>query len=133
MSLAEVIKTALDEIQYIARTETIVGEPITVGGVTLIPISKISVGFAAGGAGKEPKTGSGAGTGGGITVTPVGFITVIGEKVKMVPIGKDEIDFGKLLAMTPEAVKKVQQFMNKKEEKKKQRAKDEKKSSDKKE
>jgi uncharacterized spore protein YtfJ len=47
MSLSDVIKTALDQIKYIAKTETVIGEPIHAGGVTLIPVSRVSIGFAA--------------------------------------------------------------------------------------
>ena len=75
MALSDVIKTALDQLQYIAKTETVVGEPIKAGEVTLIPVSKVSIGFAAGGGGgKETQAGSGAGTGGGVNVTPIAFI-----------------------------------------------------------
>ena len=69
MSLSDVIKTALDQMQYMAKTETVIGEPIVSGPVTLIPVSKVSIGFAAGGSGQAEKRGSGAGTGGGISVT----------------------------------------------------------------
>ncbi|MBD3343898.1 MAG: sporulation protein, partial [Chitinivibrionales bacterium] len=53
MSLSDVIQTALEKINYIAKTETVIGEPIVAGDVTLIPVSKISIGFAAGGGGNE--------------------------------------------------------------------------------
>jgi len=82
MSLSDVIKTALDQINYIAKTETVIGEPIRAGNVTLIPVSRVSIGFAAGGAGDEKKSGSGVGTGGGVSVTPVAFISIIDDKVQ---------------------------------------------------
>jgi uncharacterized spore protein YtfJ len=125
MNLTDVIKTAMDQIQYIAKTETVIGEPIQAGNVTLIPVSKISVGFAAGGAGNENKAGSGAGTGGGINITPVAFITIVDDKVQVHPVSKSDPGLGKILALAPDLIKKVAEFMNKdeakdkKEEKKK--------------
>ena len=85
MSLSEVIKAALDQISYIAKTETVIGEPIHAGNVTLIPVSRVSIGFAAGGAGEETKKNSGAGTGGGVTIMPVAFISIVGDKVHVHP------------------------------------------------
>jgi uncharacterized spore protein YtfJ len=118
MSLSDVIKTALDQMQYIAKTETVIGEPIQVGNVTLIPVSKISIGFAAGGGGKEDRAGSGAGTGGGVSVTPVAFITITGEKVQVHPVNKSDAGFQKILSIAPDIIQRVAKHMRKKEEEK---------------
>jgi uncharacterized spore protein YtfJ len=118
MSLAEVIKTALDQLQYIAKTETVIGEPIQAGPVTLIPVSKVSIGFAAGGAGNDEKSSSqGAGTGGGVTVVPIAFLAVVGEEVNIYPINKNEPDFSSLLALAPEVVRKISKFIGKRKSK----------------
>ncbi len=117
MSLSEVIKAAMDQIQFIAKTETVVGEPITSGPVTLIPISRVSVGFAAGG-GSDKKADAGAGTGGGINVVPVAMISIVDGKVQVHSMEKNELDLGKLLSMAPDLVNKVSHFMDKKGEKK---------------
>ena len=114
MSLSDVIKTALDQINYIAKTETVIGEPIRAGNVTLIPVSRVSIGFAAGGAGDEKKSGSGAGTGGGVTVTPVAFISIIDDKVQVHPVNKNDPSLGKILSMAPDLIKQVSKFMSKK-------------------
>jgi uncharacterized spore protein YtfJ len=115
MALQDVINTALERMQYIAKTETVFGEPITAGGITLIPVSKVSIGFAAGGAGKEEKGGSGAGTGGGVSVTPVAFISINGDDIRVHALENGaDADLGKLLAMAPDAVKKAMDFIKKK-------------------
>jgi uncharacterized spore protein YtfJ len=111
MSLSEVIKTALDQIQYLAKTETIIGEPIIAGRVTLIPVSKVSIGFAAGGSGEDKKPGSGAGTGGGVSITPVAFISITEDRVQVHPVKRMDPSLGKILEMAPELVKKVAKFM----------------------
>ncbi len=82
MPLSEVIKSSLENIKKVLDSNTVVGEPITVlDGTTIIPVSKISVGFASAGAeyngNKELKTKNfGGGGGTGITLTPVCFIVV---------------------------------------------------------
>lgn len=118
MSLPEVLKTALDQIQYIAKTETIFGDPIEAGEVTLIPVSRVSIGFAAGGTDNEKKSGSGAGTGGGVQVTPVAFISITGEKIQIHPLEKSESGLNKIIAMAPDAIKKVSKILEKKDKKK---------------
>jgi len=115
MSLSDVIKTALDQINYIAKTETVIGEPIHAGNVTLIPVSKVSIGFAAGGAGNDEKSGSGAGTGGGVNITPVAFISIIDDKVQVHSMSKsDPVDLNKILSMAPELIKYISKFLGKK-------------------
>lgn len=118
MSVSDVIKTALDQMSIIAKTETVIGEPIIAGDVTLIPVSKISVGFAAGGAGLEGKSASGTGSGGGITITPVAFISITNGHVHVHPVNKGELDLGRLFAITPGLFKKVAEFLGKKGDKK---------------
>jgi uncharacterized spore protein YtfJ len=116
MSLPDVIKAALDQMQLIAKTQTVVGEPITAGAVTLIPVSKVSVGFAAGGT-QQDRPG-GAGTGGGVTVTPVAFVSICEGTVHVHSLQKSDLDLGKLLALAPELVEKLAKWLDRKNEKK---------------
>lgn len=117
MSLPDVIKAAMAEIQTIAKTETVIGEPIVAGNVTLIPVSRVSIGFAAGGGGNENKSGSGAGTGGGVSVTPMAFIAIIDGRVSVHSVTQEEQGFGKLLSLAPELIGKIAKFMGKKNHK----------------
>jgi uncharacterized spore protein YtfJ len=111
MSLSDVISIALDRFHHIAKTETVFGEPLKLGEATLVPVSKVSIGFGAGGGGgKDGKSEPGAGTGGGVTVTPVALISISGPggEVKVHPLGDSDLrDLGQLLAMAPEAVRKL--------------------------
>ena len=82
------LKTTLSEIERLLNTRTVVGEPITVEGNTIIPLVAIGFGFGAGGgAGKEQKTmsgeGEGAGSGGGGGVRPVAVIVVNKDGVRV--------------------------------------------------
>ena len=79
-----IIKTLMDEIKTITKTETILGSPISVGNNTIIPVCRIMVGFGAGGGEgemKEKQGGSGGGGGGGLKVEPAAFIIVKGDEV----------------------------------------------------
>lgn len=119
MSLPEVLKTALDQIKYIAKTETVFGDPIEVGDTTLIPVSKVSIGFAAGGANSEKRSGAGTGTGGGVQILPVAFISVTGDKIRIHTLDKSDPGLSKIIAMAPDIVKKVSEFVDKKGKKNK--------------
>ncbi|HON11862.1 MAG TPA: spore germination protein GerW family protein [Chitinispirillaceae bacterium] len=116
MSLSEVIKTALDQIQSIAKTETVIGDPIKAGDVTLIPVSRISIGFAAGGGGKDQKFGTGAGTGGGININPIAFITITGDKVQVLPVEPGEPCINKIMSLAPDIMSKISKYLKKKDE-----------------
>ena len=85
------VKTTLGEIEKVLTTRTVVGEPITVEGVTLIPITSVGFGFGAGGGqgkgeAKQKGEGSGGGTGGGAFVRPVAIVIVDKQGVRIEPI-----------------------------------------------
>ncbi len=93
MPLSEVIRSSLESIRQVLDTNTIIGEPIQVlGDTVIIPISKISVGFASAGAEysgkkevKNPKFGGGGGT--GVTLTPLCFlVATAGGDVKLLNV-----------------------------------------------
>ncbi len=108
-------ESILENINQMVDVNTIVGEPIiTPSGVTIIPISKVSVGFGLGGGDFRPTTPEerkctpfGGGGGGALTITPIAFLTVSGENVKLITIDRNETTVDKALAMAPEMVDKV--------------------------
>lgn len=82
----KVFGTAINEIERLLDTKTVVGDPITVEGNTLIPLISVGFGFGVGGGeGADPKKGSGAGggTGGGGGVKPVALIIVNKDGVRV--------------------------------------------------
>ena len=110
-STKDILDTILDRMRTLATTETVVGQPVTVDKLTLLPVIKLSVGFAAaGGEGKGEKDKSHAGTGtasaggGGASITPVGFIAWDGEAVRFVGVGKGKMDA--LFETIPDMMKK---------------------------
>ena len=90
--IPETIQAIMANIRETVDANTVVGSPITVAqGVTLMPISKISMGFGSGGAdlpSKQPRPeGSfSGGAGCGVKVTPVAVVIIQGERVRVLPI-----------------------------------------------
>ena len=114
-SVDALIERVLGELNKIVQTRTVVGEPLTAGSVTLIPVSKISLGFAAGG-GAEGSSRSG--TGGGATVEPIGFVVIDGNgKVQVITMKEKEISWGQLVELVPDAVSKVKSFVERRSNK----------------
>ncbi len=80
---------AVGEIERMLNTKTVVGDPITVEGNTLIPLVSVGFGFGVGGGkGTEPKkcSGQGGGTGGGGGVKPVALVIINAEGVRLEPV-----------------------------------------------
>ena len=82
-NLSKMIETALENLKKMTDVNTVVGEPIKIpGGATVIPVSKLSVGFASGGmdynskAAPEKAPNFGGGAGSGFTITPIAFLVV---------------------------------------------------------
>lgn len=111
------IEAIMDSLTQMTDVTTIVGDPIiTPTGVTIIPISKVMVGFGMGGGnfkgkpqpaedqGKAPFGGGGTGA---VSITPVAFLTVTGDNVKLITIDRNESSVDKALAMAPEMLDKV--------------------------
>ncbi|MSR82828.1 MAG: sporulation protein, partial [Candidatus Latescibacteria bacterium] len=105
------IEKVMGELHRIVQTETVVGEPVQAGNVTLIPVSKISFGFGAGG--QEGKGQSG--TGGGATVEPIAFVVIDAEgRVQIMNLKDKEASLGQLVGLVPDALAKIRKFMGKK-------------------
>jgi uncharacterized spore protein YtfJ len=87
-----ILKDLIGELKTLARTETIVGTPITAGEFTLLPISRVSLGVGAGGGAgemeKRAQTGEGGGGGGGIRIVPVALVSVRGSELKVHMLGR---------------------------------------------
>ena len=109
--IEQIIERVMGELHQIVKTETVIGEPLQTGNITIIPVSKISFGFAAGSGKKEH---SQSGTGGGATVEPIAFL-VIDEngKIQVTPISDRETSIGQLVELVPEAFDKIKRFVEK--------------------
>lgn len=129
----DLIEGTLGQIRELAGTETVVGDPIyTPNGTLILPVSKISMGFATGGLdfGKKDSDGDkkpsrfGGGGGTGVTVSPVAFLIISAEgKIDLIPVtdSKSVTTLDKvtdLIERSPEILKKLKDvFVQKKENK----------------
>lgn len=113
-SVETLIERVLGELHRIVQTETVVGQPVQAGDLTIIPVSKISFGFGAGGT-QEGKGQSG--TGGGASVEPIAFLIVDANgKVQIMTLNDKEVGWGQLVGLVPDAVDKIKQFVGKKQD-----------------
>lgn len=117
--LENLVDVAMQKLRSIADGETVVGKPIAVGDTTIIPISSIKVGFATGGSDlptKNPKDQFGGGTGGGVKVDPIAFITITNGNVKLLQMTVNQSGSNALVNMVPDIVDKITGAINKKGE-----------------
>jgi sporulation protein YtfJ len=105
MTLENIMKSVMEELKQVAKTETIVGKQIIAGGSTIVPISKVSLGIAGGGgSGKDNKEG--AGLGGGATIEPIAFIVVTNGKAQLLPLHDNAGTLGKVIDLIPDVLDK---------------------------
>lgn len=110
-NIESLLGTAMDKLGGLVNVNTVVGQPITAGELTIIPISKVSLGFVAGGgeyaAKDQAEPAFGGGSGGGMAVNPVGFLACSNGSVRYIPVnGQDPLD--KLVDMTPGLIDKIE-------------------------
>ncbi|HZK25401.1 MAG TPA: GerW family sporulation protein [Oscillospiraceae bacterium] len=123
------MKTAMENIKEMVDVNTIIGDPVqTQDGTTIIPISRVTFGFAAGGSEfdndlEEEKKNKkaedvnylpfGGGSGGGVSVQPVAFLIVSHDgHVKMLPVDR-QVMFDRLMDMAPQIINQVQGMLQK--------------------
>ena len=118
----EHLDASIESVKNIAGMDTIIGKPInTPSGVTVIPISKIAMGFASGGldyGAKKftPPHSSGSGGGTGLTITPLGFLTVSpSAEVKLVTLSDSNTGIDKvtsLIERAPELIERIKDTLS---------------------
>ena len=110
--IGNLMNTTMEKIKEMIDVNTIIGDPITSpDGTLIIPVSKASYGFASGGSDlptkKENKDCLGGGSGAGVTIQPVAFLTVYQGDVRLVSVDREEGTADKLVNMIPDVLKKV--------------------------
>ena len=116
------METAMQSIKDMVDVNTIVGEAVeSKDGTVIIPISKVSFGFGAGGSdfGQKNITSSdanfGGGSGGGATIEPVAFMVVGKEEIKLMPIEKNTSPAQDIIDIVPSIIDKVVKLFKKKD------------------
>jgi sporulation protein YtfJ len=125
-TLSNMIENTLSKVKEMISVNDVVGTPITTPeGVTIIPISKVSVGFGGGGSdfvSKNPNKQEnpfGGGVGGGVNVTPVAFIIIKGDSVRMMPVAAPaNTTADRVVELVPDVLDKISNFVESHPEKK---------------
>ena len=121
--------TAMNSIKDMIDVNTIIGEPIeTSNNIVIIPISKVSFGFAAGGSEFKGETIDeykkvekeeqiqyrlpfGGGSGAGVTINPVAFLVIQSNNIKLMPVSHSS-SLDRLLDYIPDLMEKTNNMMN---------------------
>jgi len=133
MGVEELMKEVVEQLEKLITTKTIVGEPITVAGKTVVPISKVSFGFGSGGGEgrRDEKSGFGGAGAGGAKIEPVAFLVISEDEVKLLSATGKGIDIGKIVEAVPEVMDKIKSIRGKKgKEKEKEKEQEQGKSTD---
>ena len=127
-NLPNMMDKTLQKLREMVNVNTVVGDPIvTQDGVTIIPVSTVSVGFGGGGSDFVSKNVNnkenpfGGGVGGGVKVKPVAFLIVKDGSVRMLPVAAPaNTTADRIVEMVPDTLDKIVAFIdshtNKKDE-----------------
>ena len=120
--IKELLNTALRDARTVMDTDTVVGDPICLdNGITIIPLSKVAMGFASGGLDfpsnrSENRKNFGGGGGTGVTVTPIGFLTIYPEgRVEVIPVAPTEMgpveQIADMIGRAPEIISRIRSVL----------------------
>lgn len=105
------IEATINQIKNVVDVNTIIGQPIVVGKITIIPISKVTYGFASGGSDLPTKTNKelfAGGGGAGVTLNPLAFLIVQESGVRIIEISSKYNDgLDRAITMAPELIDKI--------------------------
>lgn len=118
--IGELMQNTMESVKNILKVDTVVGDPIyTPDGITLVPISKISVGFGGGGVelGAKKNDGSrpyGGGNATGVKIEPMGFLVIKEGNIRMInvtPPASNTVD--RIIDLVPQVIDRVDSFIEK--------------------
>lgn len=117
-SAAGILETTIEKVKDLVNVSTIIGEPMKVeGGVTIIPVSKVTYGFASGGSDFPSKSNQdifGGGGGAGVTIMPIAFLVIDAYgNVDIKHITAFDNAAERIVGLVPEMFDKVSNAVNK--------------------
>lgn len=120
--ISDLMATTMEKIRDMMDANTVVGKPIEAGGVTVIPVSKISIGYGSGGSDFAQKNQKpdhsnafGGGAGMGVSITPVSFLIIKDGNVRVVSVEQPApTAVERVIEMVPDVVDKVGTVASKK-------------------
>lgn len=125
-NLPNMLDNTIAKIREMVDVNSVIGDPIvTADGITVIPVSKVSIGFGGGGSDFVSKTANtkenpfGGGVGAGVKVTPIAFLIIKEGSVRMIPVATPaNTTVDRLVEMVPDTLDKISAFVDSKLEKK---------------
>ena len=119
-SLPNMLENTIAKIREMVDVNSVIGTPITTpDGVTIIPVSKVSVGFGGGGSDFVSKNVNkqenpfGGGAGGGVNVTPIAFLIIKDGMVRMLPVAAPaNTTPDRIVELVPDVLDKVVNFID---------------------
>ncbi len=125
-NLPNMLESTIQKIREMVDVNSVIGEPIvTHDGVTIIPVSKVSVGFGGGGSDFVSKNVNhqdnpfGGGAGGGVKVVPICFLIVKDGNVRMMPVAAPaNTTADRIVEQVPDVLDKLAAFIDSRTEKK---------------
>ena len=118
-NLPNMLENTMARIRDMVDANSVVGEAITAGDVTIVPISKISIGFGGGGSEYPTKnpTGQeypfGGGVGAGVQVTPIAFMVIKEGSVRVLPVAEPaNTTADRIVEMVPDTLDKITNFID---------------------
>ncbi len=121
--IGELMQTTMENVKNILQVDTVVGDPIiTPDGITLVPISRISIGFGGGGVEFGPKRKDGpqpygGGNATGVKIEPFGFLVIKDGVVRMInvtPPANTTVD--RIIDLVPQVMDRIDAFVTKQKE-----------------
>ena len=123
--LPNMLENTIAKIREMVDVNSVVGEPIVAGDVTIVPISKVSIGLGGGGSDFTTKNSAdkenpfGGGVGAGVKVTPVAFLVIKDGSVRVLPVAAPaNTTADRLVEMVPDTLDKISAFFESRKEKK---------------
>ena len=125
-SLPNMLEGTIAKIKEMVDVNSVIGEPITTpDGMTIIPVSKVSVGFGGGGSDfvsknlNKQENPFGGGAGGGVKVTPIAFLIIKEGSVRMLPVATPaNTTTDRIVEMVPDVLDRITAFVDSRTEKK---------------
>ncbi|WP_206830963.1 GerW family sporulation protein [Alicyclobacillus fructus] len=117
------MQTAMSNLREMVDVNTIIGDPVeTPDGTVILPVSKVGFGFAAGGSQFEGGDANGqgqgdlpfgGGSGGGVSITPIGFLIVHGNNVRLLSADHQNQLYDRLIDLAPAMLERIQSLFSK--------------------
>ena len=122
-AVKDIMESTMSKMRALVDANSVVGTPVKVGeDITIIPVSKISYGFGAGGSDFENKVSSdapffGGGCGTGVSISPIGFLSISDGNITFLQVESFHSAIDRLISMSPDLINKISSsFKNKKKD-----------------